>query len=97
MPVESIIADVELPILHPLDLDGSVLDIKVVAEKVLFGGVVFPVELARDLVPEGVGVLHRLLVQLLVLFHRAAVGLLPEELRRAVHVRHGRPPANVIT
>ena len=92
MPVKGVVANVEFSVFHPLNFDGAVFDVEVVAEEVVFGGVGLPVELAGDLVPEGVGVLHAQLVHLLVLVLRAAVRLGPEKVRRAVHVRHLRIP-----
>ena len=48
MPVKSIVANVCHPVLHPLNLDGPVLDIEVVAEEVLFGRLLLPVKLVGD-------------------------------------------------
>ena len=48
MPVESVIADVELSIFHPLDWDGAVIDVEVVLKKVLLTWNFLPVKLLQE-------------------------------------------------
>ncbi len=45
MPIEGVIADVQLSIFHPLDGDRSVVDIEVVLEKVFLTWNLLPMEL----------------------------------------------------
>ena len=55
-------ADVGDPVLHPLDADVALGHVKVVVEELLLGGLGLPVEVAGNLPPEAVRVLHRLFV-----------------------------------
>ena len=45
MPVESVVADVQLAVPHPLDLDLAVVDVEVVLQEVLLRRNLVPVEL----------------------------------------------------
>ena len=47
MPVEGVVADVELAVLHPLDLDLAVVDVEVVLQEVLLRGDLVPVKLLQ--------------------------------------------------
>ena len=47
MSVEGVVADVELAVLHPLDLDLAVVDVEVVLQEVLLRGDLVPVKLLQ--------------------------------------------------
>ena len=47
MSVEGVVADVELSVLHPLDLDLAVVDVEVVLQEVLLRGDLVPVKLLQ--------------------------------------------------
>ena len=53
MPVEGVVADVELAVLHPLDLDLAVVDVEVVLQEVLLRGDLVPVKLLQKVTDVG--------------------------------------------
>jgi len=56
--VQSVVTDVEFPIFHPLDADGTIVQIKVVLQKVFLAWKFLPRKLVGDWLPEGIGVIQ---------------------------------------